>query len=108
MSTAADVRQALASLLEQRTDVVVDLSETEFIDSAVVHALADGRQLAEARGRELCFQLPAQAPVERVLGLCGLLDAWPIRGTRAEALAVVRRPRGRADVEMDRAPASAA
>jgi ABC-type transporter Mla MlaB component len=50
VTTAWEVRNAIAFALDQGTHLVVDLSETEFIDSSIVHALVDSVQLASAQG----------------------------------------------------------
>jgi anti-sigma B factor antagonist len=94
LATAWEVRNAIAfALIEQGTHVVADLSETEFIDSSIVHALFDSEQLASEHGRRLSLQLRAHAGVQRVLEITGMLDVLPVYGTRAEAIDAVRQPR---------------
>jgi anti-anti-sigma factor len=91
LATAWEVRNALAVAFKQGTHVVVDLSETELIDSAIVHALFDSKQLASEHRRRLSLQVRAHAGVvERVLGISGVLESFPVYASRAEAIDAVR------------------
>jgi anti-anti-sigma factor len=96
LATAAEVRSTLGSLLERGTDILVDLSETEFIDLSVVRALDDGQRLASEHGSRMSFQLQTDTIVSRVLELCGLLHVWLVYGSYAEAIAARLRENGRA------------
>lgn len=69
VTTAWEVRNAIAFALAQGT-LVVDLSETEFIDSSIVHALVDSVQLASAQGLRISLQLQTHASVKRMLESC--------------------------------------
>jgi anti-sigma B factor antagonist len=90
LATAWEVRNAIAfALIEQGTHVVADLSETEFIDSSIAHALVDSEQFASERGLRISLQLQTHDSVKRLLEISGL-DALPIYGTRAEAIDAVR------------------
>jgi anti-anti-sigma factor len=93
IATAWEVRNALAFALEQGTHVVVDLSETEFIDSTIIHVLFESKQLAQEHGRRVSLQLPADARVRRALEITGMLDVLPVYGARAEPVDAVRQPR---------------
>lgn len=93
VTTAWEVRNAIAFALAQGTHLVVDLSETEFIDSSIVHALVDSVQLASAQGLRISLQLQTQASVKRMLEIMleiSGLEALPVYGTRAEAIDAVR------------------
>jgi anti-sigma B factor antagonist len=89
LATAAEVRTILVALLEQGAVIVVDLSETEFIDSSVIYALVDGKLLASEHGSRMGFQLQTGTAVHRVIEICGLLKAWPVYGSRDEAIAAL-------------------
>jgi anti-anti-sigma factor len=54
-------------------DVVLDLGEAEFIDSAIVRAFVVGRQLLNRHGRSLTFRSPSRLAI-RVLEVFGLTD----------------------------------
>jgi anti-anti-sigma factor len=57
LATAWEVRNAITFALEQGTHVVVDLSETEFIDSSIIHVLSESEQLAQEHGLRVSVQL---------------------------------------------------
>jgi anti-anti-sigma factor len=94
LTTAWEVRNAIAFALDQGTHLVVDLSETEFTDSSIVHALVDSVQLASAQGLRISLQVQTHASVKRMLEISGL-EVLPVYGTRAEAIDAVRQTPGR-------------
>ena len=55
-------------------DVVIDLAETTFIDTAAGRVLATGHQLLDRDGRKLTFRSPSRLAA-RVLDLFGLTDS---------------------------------
>jgi anti-anti-sigma factor len=55
MTTAPQLRQQLQSLSEQAAAIVLELSDAEFIDSSVIHALTEADQLLRERGRRLVW-----------------------------------------------------
>lgn len=57
-------------------DVVVDLAETTFIDTAIVGTLATGQQLLDRRGRIMTFRSPSRLAtlVLQTLGLTDLIE----------------------------------
>jgi anti-sigma B factor antagonist len=91
LATAWEMRNALALAFEQGTHVVVDLSETEFIDSTIIHVLLESKQLAQEHGTVGQLAIAAHARVKRPLEITGMLDVLPVYGTRAEAIDAVRR-----------------
>jgi len=60
-------------------DVVVDLAETTFIDTATARVLATARQLLDDQDRRLMFRSPPRlaARVLQVFGLTDLIEAEP-------------------------------
>jgi anti-anti-sigma factor len=73
-SIRPDLSDALARLIAMGTgDVVIDLAELEFIDTAIVRALAMGQRLLGRRGRRLTFRSPSRLAA-RVLDSFGLTD----------------------------------
>ncbi len=91
LATAWEVRNAVAFALERGAHLVVDLSETEFIDSSIIHVLFESEQLASGHGRRVSLQLQADADVRGVLEINGLLEELPVYCTRAEAIDAVRK-----------------
>lgn len=95
LATQAEFEDAVAAVLDTDADVVVDLSETEFIDSSTIHSMERVRQLAAERGKRVTVQTSTQhAIVERVLELTGALAAWPVYRTREEAVEALTKAAG--------------
>jgi anti-sigma B factor antagonist len=83
ISTAADLRWAIETAAARASEVWVDLSETTFMDSSGLHAMARARdRLADANLR-LVLVSPA-APVLRVLELTGFDLIFEIDGSRGD------------------------
>ena len=80
-SNAADLRLALADRLPSTASaLVLDLSETSYLDSAGIHTLFElGRRLS-ARRQSLRLVVPADAPMRRVLELCAVDAIAPMDG----------------------------
>jgi anti-anti-sigma factor len=71
-STTAVLSDALSRVIaSQAGDVVIDLAEAEFIDTATVRVLAAALQLLDRQGRELTVRSPSRLAA-RVLDLFGL------------------------------------
>jgi anti-anti-sigma factor len=86
LATSAEVAGVVANVVGTCRSVVIDLSETEFIDCSIVHVLEESRDLGRARGHQVTFQIRTGSFVERVLDLTGMLDALPVYRTRADAI----------------------
>lgn len=56
--------------------VIVDLTQTEFIDSAIVRAIAEAGKALGQRGRQLTLRSPSRLAV-LMLGLSGFPEAEP-------------------------------
>jgi anti-anti-sigma factor len=95
MSTAAAAADALA---EASTigdcDVIVDLSEVQFMDASLVTVLLRARRGLRSQSRDLTVRSPSSA-AHRVLDLCGLVDLiGPVPTTaRPGSAAATRRGR---------------
>lgn len=87
LATAEELSAAIDQALARRPGLVVDLTETTFMDSTVVHLLIDAHQVLEARGHELSLQITEASAVRRVLELTQLDNALGIAGDRDEAVA---------------------
>jgi anti-anti-sigma factor len=84
VSTAQLLVDSMAAMIEWSVgDVVVDLTEVEFIDIASVRTLDVARQLLSREGRFLTFRSPSRLAV-LMLGLFGLTGF--IEASRAEHL----------------------
>ena len=85
--TVPALRERLAELHDRGQCVIVDLSQTAFLDSSVLGALLGATETARAGGRDVAVVLgdpPTQA-VARIFEVTGLAEVLPTRSTRAEA-----------------------
>jgi anti-sigma B factor antagonist len=74
VSVCSALYEVLARVINSSTgDVVIDLAEATFIDTAAVRVLANGQRMLDRCGRKLTFRSPSP-PAERVLELFGLAD----------------------------------
>jgi anti-anti-sigma factor len=98
LATAPALRHAIDAALDERRGVVIELSLSSFIDSAVFGAIVRGRRRAEASG--LGYGLVVSRTtggVKRFLQATGLLWAFPVHTSRDEAIAAVAAGVNRAD-----------
>jgi anti-anti-sigma factor len=80
-ATLPIVAEALAGVIsDHRGDVVVDLAETEFIDSATLGALLRTRDVLNWGGRQLVLRSPSRI-TDRVLTVVGLSHLVCAEGT---------------------------
>jgi anti-anti-sigma factor len=70
--------------------LVVDLSETEFIDCSVLNNLCAADRLARARGLRVALQLQPGSPVARVLEIVGLTEQLLCAESRHETARLAR------------------
>ena len=72
VATLSVVADALTRVIaDQQGDVIVDLAETEFIDTATLRALLRAREVLEWGGRQLTLRSPSRI-ADRVLAVFGL------------------------------------
>jgi anti-anti-sigma factor len=77
-STAPVLSKALSRVIVKRCgDVVIDLANLEFIDSASVRVLTACKRMLDREGRRLTFRSPSRlaARVLEVFALAGLIEA---------------------------------
>jgi len=75
LTTAGTLMAKIDKQVAQDRGVVVSLSETEFIDSSILHALYRGDRSLMKRGRRLILHVGSStALVDRALQLGGILD----------------------------------
>jgi anti-anti-sigma factor len=87
-SNVREVGERLRGLLTNRNTVlVVDLSETSYLDSAGINMLFElSGELAD-RQQRLRLVVPRATPILRMLAIAGLIGAIPTDETRTAALA---------------------
>jgi anti-anti-sigma factor len=85
-----ELEQTLRQLLQSGEHIVVDLSETEFIDSSVLNNLVRATNEGRELGLSLVLQLSTAPNVRRVLEVTGLLERLPCASSREEAVRLAR------------------
>ena len=88
LSTAESVRAALESLRHEGRPIVVDLSGTTFLDSAVLGILVSEHDQVKEAGLGFSVVLgdPPSQSVQRLFDLTRVDTVLPIVATRAEAV----------------------
>jgi anti-sigma B factor antagonist len=95
--TVPTLRGRLDELHGQSLDVLIDLSQTTFLDSSVLGALLAATETARAQQRDVAVVLgdpPTQA-VARIFEVTGLSDVLATHPTRAGAQEFLREARTR-------------
>lgn len=89
LSTATDVSRRIESALETATGLAIDLSETTFIDSAVLRVLITAQEQAAKRGTGFAIAVAATSGhgVHRLLTLTGLDTKLSTQPSREDAIA---------------------
>ena len=87
LGTANDVRDALVAAAEAGDAIVIDLSQTAFVDSSILGVILESRRESQEANRAfaVCCDGAAEA-VHRVLEVTGLKDELPVHPDRATAL----------------------
>jgi anti-sigma B factor antagonist len=86
LAVSRELEFLLESLVASNRLVVVDLSDSTFVDSSIVRALVRADRFAEAQGKVFRLQFGTAPIVRRALELTGLLDRIESVPTREEAL----------------------
>jgi anti-sigma B factor antagonist len=76
--TAPELGEALNRELLAGNDVLLDLSEMEFIDSTGLHAIVGSVRTAKAVGRKLKLSADLPQHARRLMEIVGLLPFIPI------------------------------
>lgn len=91
-----DLRDALARRLTNRSrGLILDLSEVSYLDSAGIEFLFDLARRMRTHRQVLRLVVPADAPVRRVLYMCGIDQVISLDITPDAAVDVLRESRGR-------------
>lgn len=87
-SNVHELGERLRTLLTNRsTALIVDLTETTYLDSAGINMLFELAGELTNRQQRLRLVVPADTPVLRMLTIAGLIGAVPTHQTRDAALA---------------------
>jgi anti-anti-sigma factor len=91
LSNASEVGARLTeSVVNWALGVVLDLSETRYLDSSGVQLVFELAERLTSRGQRLCLCVPEDAPVRRVLTVVDVESAVPIAATLEDARATVQ------------------
>ena len=92
LANAARLGRALTRAIpNDAVGVVIDLSETSYLDSSGVSLVFDLAERMKSRQQELRVAVPADAPLRRVLQVVNLESVVPILTTADDAVAEIRR-----------------
>jgi anti-anti-sigma factor len=86
--TASELEDILRKALAAASGIVLDLSETTFLDSAVLHAIVSPAKLGQLGKREIVLQFGSYDPIQRIFEITRLLDLFTTASTRQEAIAL--------------------
>jgi anti-sigma B factor antagonist len=86
--TAPSLRDQIQSVIDERAPFVVDLTPATFVDSSILRVLLEARRQAEESGLGFAVALGnGEGPgVRRILEVTGLMNVFPVLGSREEAL----------------------
>ncbi len=92
VGSAPLLRERIGSALAGRRPVVIDLTETDSIDSAILGVLLSGLRRAREQGSGFALVVPGDdaSPVRRVLEITGLTVVFPTFSSRDPAIGAVR------------------
>jgi len=90
LTTKDEIEAAIGSLATEERHVVLDLSRTQFVDSAVLHSIYSFAARQTDAGRRLVLQVALDSAVRRALEVVGLLDRLPWAPEREQAIALLR------------------
>ena len=87
LSTREQTDEVLTMLVGENELVVVDLTETQFIDSSFLNNLVTARRTAKSLDRTVLLQVGTEPIVERMLEISRFLTHFDHVSSREEALA---------------------
>jgi anti-sigma B factor antagonist len=95
--TAPALRDRIAGVLEDGTALVIDLTQSTFIDSSVLRVLLEARREAEDRaiGFAVALGEDGSQGVRRMLEITGLIGVFPVLPARKDALRLAASGDGR-------------
>jgi anti-sigma B factor antagonist len=89
--TAGEMEELLRDLTTKNALVVVDVTDTEFIDSSVLHNLVKADQQARAAGNRFVLQMGTAPAVRTAIEVSGLLNMLDCAPSREQALEPARK-----------------
>jgi anti-anti-sigma factor len=86
LASTPALRASLLTLIEEGFGVVVDCTETEFMDVAVLRRLLEADEALRGRGRRLAVLLATQCPVERFVETVSVEQWLAVTSERSVAI----------------------
>lgn len=87
MTNASFVREEITGAVPNDVAaVVIDLSDTSYLDSAAVEVLFELSRRLERRRQRLALVVPQSSPLRRVLTVCDVAAVAQMHGSLAQAL----------------------
>jgi anti-anti-sigma factor len=87
LSTEAEAAAVFARLLAENDLLVIDITETQFIDSSFLNNLAKAQRAAQELGHTVLLQVGTEPIVKRMLEITNFLTHFDHVSSREEALA---------------------
>ena len=75
MGSAPQLEDALGDALLTCSELLVDLSSVQFIDSSIIHALVKMKKEADGKGCSFRVVLDGSPNIEHTLEICGVLGS---------------------------------
>lgn len=94
IAAADEMRATIQGDCADSVGVVIDLSETAYLDSGALRALFMAARFFQSRGVTVAAVVPADGIVRKVATVSGMSVVMPIVETRDEALAIAGVPGG--------------
>jgi anti-sigma B factor antagonist len=87
--SAEQIQKTLDDAINDGLAVIVDLTQTDFLDSAAVGVLLRARDNAQRRSLRFALVIDDSTgwPVRQLLDVTGLISVFPIAETREDAIA---------------------
>jgi len=86
LASTPALRASLLTLIEEGFGVVVDCTETEFMDVAVLRRLLEADEALRGRGRRLALLLATECPVERLVEMVSVEQWLAVTSERSAAI----------------------
>ena len=87
MATVPELAIAIDGVQDAAKRVIVDLSETTFLDSAAINSLIRQQRQLDQRGVAFGVVSPVDGVVRRALEITNVIDQLGVVGSRADAVA---------------------
>jgi stage II sporulation protein AA (anti-sigma F factor antagonist) len=89
LASADEVARQLRSVIRAGKRVVVDVTQTAFLDSSILNQLIVADRALKEGGRRLVLQFAAE-PISRIFEVSGLRDMLPHAASREDAIRLAR------------------